>query len=540
MQIDIYLKDSAFSIIYQGKDSGRCHDLVELFTVINPQYVARRKLCNMKGWEMPKALICSYVLCSDLKSITVEGKTTITIEDIPYGLLSILKKFIKRNKISTNVVPQLVTNTKLLTAKNIPLANKYDLRDYQIDAAERMLALPYGLCKAVTGSGKTRIMTAIAASLNVPTVILMYSKSLVNQWYDQFKSIGIEPMRVYEGKVKKGKNNNIIVGTFQSMCEKGMVKKGIYWRHHGGPITQVPLNPRLNPGLHGGRLAKIKKLLPGFPECVKAVMVDEAHSAPSITYYSALQCFNPIWRYGCTATPYREGGDTLMMYAMFSDRIVDVDFQKVKNYLTIPTLVQVEFDTYLMPQDINEKEKYLMGADFVRLLCSDMFRLLMIVKVAELVSQYNRQFLIVCGYMWLVNAVNEQLIALGIHADVVAGETNIKEKDREAVKARLANRESPGVISTTTFDVGVDVPTLEVVIFAYPFNSKTRVIQRVGRVARKAAEKTSSLVIDIVDVNFDRTKQSAANRARILADEFEMKKVTIPQGKVGEELRKML
>ena len=542
MQLDLYLKDNAFSVVYQVEDTGVADDFLELFTVMNPQYIARRKICNMKGWDMPRALICSFLLCSSCEHITVGGKSSIAIADIPYGLLSVLKKFIKMHKINTKVHDQLVDNKVMLTAKDVTLANTFDLREYQIDGAAGMLHLPYGLCKAVTGSGKTRIMSAIAMNLDCPVIILMYSKSLVNQWHAQFQNMGIDPMRVYEGKVKAGKDNHIIIATFQSMCKKGMVKKSIYWRSDSdeGELTRVPLHPRLDPGLHEGRLAKIQKLLPGFPECIKAVMVDEAHSAPSITYYSALQCFNPIWRYGCTATPYREGGDTLMMYAMFSDRIVDIDFQEVKNYLTIPTLVQVEFNTYLMPKEIEQKQEYLMGADFVHLLCSDMFRLLMIVKLAELVASKDKQFLIVCGYQWLVDAVNDQLVARGIEAEVVAGQVNQKEKDREVVKARLAARETSGVISTTTFDVGVDVPTLEVVIFAYPFSSKTRIIQRVGRVARQAARKSAAWVIDIVDVNFERTVMSAKKRASVLKDEFEMKSITIPQGKVGETLGKML
>lgn len=540
MQIELYLNDNGFDMKYQPRDGGMKEDLLDLITVFNPQYLAKRRVCNMKGWDIPRGLIVKFQCC-DSKEATDDGR--LYVKGVPYGLLSIVKKFIKQCKIPTKVINNLDINAEMVKAVNTKLANKYDLRDYQVEAAEEMLAKPFGLCKAITGSGKTRIMRAVILAINRPTVILMYSKSLVNQWYAQFKEIGIEPMRVYEGKVKSGKNNNIIIATFQSMGKQGLVQKSIYWlgrKDEDRSLTQ-PLHPRLTPGLHKIREAKIQKLLPGFPECVKMVVVDEAHTAPSITYYSTILCFHPIWCYGCTATPYREAGDTLMMYAMFSDRIVDVEFESVEKFLTVPSLVQIDVSNYLAQQEIEEQQEYLMGADFVHLLCSDIFRLIVIARVTDVVHQSGKQFLIVCGYVWLVEAIDKLLRTRHIYSAIVAGTSNSTEKARERVKKALANRTLPGVIATTTFDVGIDVPTLEVIIFAYPFGSKTRVIQRTGRVARSSDDKDTSTVIDIVDSIFHRTKSLADKRAKILKEEFHMEVAeVIPQGSIEQLLPKML
>ena len=540
MQIDLYLNDNGFDLKYQPRDKGMESDLLDIITVFNPQYLAKRKVCNMKGWDIPRRLIVKFQCCDSNEQLD-DGKRY--VKGIPYGLLSLVKKFITQNKIPTKVINNLRANIEMMLAVNSRLTNAYDLRGYQVGAAESMLEKPFGLCKAITGSGKTRIMRAVVTAINRPTVILMYSKSLVNQWYAQFVEIGIEPMRVYEGKVKSGKNNNIIIATFQSMCKQGLVQKSIYWvgnKDENKSLTQ-PLHPRLTPGLHAVRSEKIKKLLPGFPECVKMVVVDEAHTAPSITYYSTILCFHPIWCYGCTATPYREAGDTLMMYAMFSDRIVEVEFDDVEEFLTVPSLIQIDVTKYLTQQDIAEQQEFLMGSDFVRLICSDILRLMVVARVADVAHQAGKQFLLVCGYVWLVEALDKMLRSRNIFSAIVAGNVNGKEKDRERVKAGLANRSLAGVIATTTFDVGIDVPTLEVIIFAYPFGSKTRVIQRTGRVARSADDKETSTVIDIVDSIFHRTKVLADKRAKILKDEFQMEvAAVIPQDQIEQLLPKML
>ena len=540
MQIELHLYDSGFDVKYQPRHKGMADDLLDLIKVFSPQYLAKRKVCNMKGWDIPRRLIVQYWCCNKQET---QANGDLHIDAVPYGLLSIVKRWISNSKIPAKMVNCLDKNKGLLKAINTKLKNKYDLRGYQIGAAEGLMEKPFGLCKAITGSGKTRIMRAVVTNINQPTVILMYSKSLVNQWYASFADIGIKPMRVYEGKVKAGDNNNIIIATFQSMCKPKMLKKSIYWVGYGDEDKSPfqALHPRLDPGLHEERSAKIAKLLPGFPECIKMIVVDEAHTAPSITYYSTLLCFNPIWCYGCTATPYRESGDTLMMYAMFSDRIVEVEFEDVEEFLTVPSLIQIEVTSYLGQQDIEEQQEFLMGSEFVHLLCSDIFRLRIIARVAEVAHREGKQFLIVCGYVWLVEAVDKLLRLRCIFSALVAGTYNSKEKDRERIKAGLADRSLPGVIATTTFDVGIDVPTLEVIIFAYPFGSKTRVIQRTGRVARSSADKPTSTVVDIVDTLFGRTKTLADKRAKILKEEFHMDVTgVIPQHQIEQLLPNML
>ena len=106
--------------------------------------------------------------------------------------------------------------------------------------------------------------------------------------------------------------------------------------------------------------------------------------------------------------------------------------------------------------------------------------------------------------------------------EVIAGSTNLTVKDRQHVNKMLKNRELHGVLTTTTYDVGVDVPSIEAVVFAYPFSSSIKTIQRTGRAARQNPGKTRSFVIDINDSLLPRCKIMAEKRKNILVQEFEL------------------
>lgn len=77
-----------------------------------------------------------------------------------------------------------------------------ELRDYQIDYVNQVIKYSRGLITSPTSSGKTNTMKAIIKALppKTPTLILANKTSLVDQNYDEIKSLGLDCGRLYGTK----------------------------------------------------------------------------------------------------------------------------------------------------------------------------------------------------------------------------------------------------------------------------------------------------------------------------------------------------
>jgi len=142
------------------------------------------------------------------------------------------------------------------------------LRDYQIDLTNQALKFKRGLIHAPTSAGKTFILVSLLKCLppKTPVLVLVDTKELVYQNYQEIKKYGFDDVGMFFGDVKEP--------NYITVCL----------------INSVP---------------KLKKLYP----LVKAVFVDEIHdmmSARCIKLYKELN--NADIRIAFSATPFKFGG----------------------------------------------------------------------------------------------------------------------------------------------------------------------------------------------------------------------------------------
>jgi len=142
------------------------------------------------------------------------------------------------------------------------------LRDYQVDYTNQVIRNLRGLITSPAGSGKTNTMKAIIKALppKTPTLILANKKSLVDQNYDEIKSLGIDSVGRLYGDAKDP--NYITCATIQSA----------------------------------------HLLKPVLPK-IKVLIVDEVHEMMSKVpkrVYNSLK--NAIVRVGMSATAFKFGG----------------------------------------------------------------------------------------------------------------------------------------------------------------------------------------------------------------------------------------
>jgi superfamily II DNA or RNA helicase len=150
-----------------------------------------------------------------------------------------------------------------------------ELRDYQYRAVDAVLRKDFGVLQAPTGSGKTTMALAVIAARRQPTLIIVHTKELAEQWRDRaVQFLGLDPAEI--GMIGGGKfriGDRLTVALVQSLY---------------------------------GRAAEVA-------EHIGHLVIDEVHHAPSRTFTEAVSAFDSWYMLGLSATPYRRDGMTQMI-----------------------------------------------------------------------------------------------------------------------------------------------------------------------------------------------------------------------------------
>lgn len=98
------------------------------------------------------------------------------------------------------------------------------LRDEQVSIFEKLLSIRAGLIEATTGIGKSVLMIALQEVLQISTLIVVHSKDMVDQFYDEFKKFRNIEIGRYNTNHKD--IQSITVTTFSSFSQKPELFQG--------------------------------------------------------------------------------------------------------------------------------------------------------------------------------------------------------------------------------------------------------------------------------------------------------------------------
>lgn len=328
------------------------------------------------------------------------------------------------------------------------------LLPHQVQAVNVAYEAGRGVIHHPVGSGKTKILVELVRRCAVPALILTHRKDLLYQLYGEFtKSLNIPGLI---GVIGDGSwhENWIVIGTFQTI---------------NATLKNYPAQAK------------------AFLESRQAVLVDEIQHLRAPTYESVMKAAkNAFYRYGCSATPHREGEpETRFKVEGWTGPVVShEEFIEER---------QVPADVFVVHYDAPETdlpwpEDYEVGV------CGNSGRNNL---TAELVSLAPKPVLV------LIERIDHgrKLAAMlgNWYQNVVFIYGEDKAKVREQALEAFRNNHVDVLVSSVILDEGVDLPNIRTLILAGGGRAPHRIIQRVGRGQRRTQVKQRLLVFDFWD-----------------------------------------
>jgi superfamily II DNA or RNA helicase len=382
---------------------------------------------------------------------------------------------------------------------DLVLSTDYDLRKYQQDALDRWReAGERGVLELPTGSGKTVVAVAAMAALSVPTLVVVPTVDLLEQWRRELETEFDVPVGQFGGGEQR--QEAVTVATYDSAYLRSDEVGGDF-------------------GL---------------------VVFDEVHHLGGEGYRDIARLLVAPARLGLTATFERPDGAHEVVADLVGDRVVslspddlagehlaDYEIRRVEVELTPEERERYEaeqgtFVDYLKRSNITFRS----GSDYQELvkrsgtdpearealLAKQEAREIMMnsegkVRACERLLDRHREdrVLVFTAHTDLVYRLSERFLLPAITAETSAPE-------RREILRRFREGEYSRVVAANVLDEGVDVPDANVAILLSGSGSEREFTQRLGRVLRPKADGGTAVLYEVV--SSETAEERVADRRR--------------------------
>jgi superfamily II DNA or RNA helicase len=326
-----------------------------------------------------------------------------------------------------------------------------------------------GCMELPTNFGKTECAAAILKLQPGPALVLIDSKSLVAQTAHRLKQRLGEKIGIFGGG-EKNTSHRITVATIQAI-----------WHH----------------------FAKLRKsFLPG----IQTLIVDEAHKVSPKMWFNVLGEVGASVRLGLSAT-IREASRRMVVESYLGPIVHTASVQEMidEGRAAKPTIRMLRLGGLVRatdPQAVYE-EGVVRNRERNRLICEAAVRC-----VAD-----GKAPLILVVRIEHGEAIRDMLEDRGLSIPFLHGQTDMDTIT--LAKARFGTSRVPGIIASTIFDMGQDMPSIRALILAGGQRSPLRTIQRVGRSLRKKLDGDNTVqILDIYDQSCRMLQSQSDERLR--------------------------
>ena len=383
----------------------------------------------------------------------------------PAGFVSLVSAHL--NKMGYQV-RRLTKPLPLPLGPENPRVDKYkeDPRyDYQMKTVNLLVKHGQIIARIATGGGKSRIAKLAYARIKRRTMFLTTRSVLMHQMKEDFESMGVKVGVMGDGVWKPVKGVNVAM--VQSIMAK--MKKQ--------PKT-------------------VAKILESF----EFVILEEAHESSGNGFYDIMQlCKNAYYRLALTATPFMKDDEeaNMRLYGVSGPIGLAVDEKMLidRGILAKPyfKFVKLRGTPRKLFRSTPWPAAYRIG------IVENSFRNDKIVHEALRASLMNMSVLILIQHKAHGRILKEALDKLKVTNKFIFGES--KQEERNQALAELSSGEINVLIGSTILDVGVNVPSIDMIIIGGAGKAEVGMRQRIGRGLRE--KKNGPNVAYIIDFQDD-------------------------------------
>lgn len=226
------------------------------------------------------------------------------------------------------------------------------------------------------------------------------------------------------------------------------------------------------------------------------VVIDECHHAPSESYQRLISALNPEHLLGVTATPWR--GDGLSLRPLFGDPIFSMD---VVEGMQLGYLSKVDYQMMLDGIDWDEIRKLSVQGLSIRDLNTSLYvperDIGMIASICDVIeSTKNPRTLVFCRSISHAERLQSFFSQYDITARVL--HSGMHKSERYQILNAFRAGTLRVLISIEMLNEGIDVPEVNIVVFARVTHSRRIFLQQLGRGLRLSNNKTHVKVLDYV------------------------------------------
>ena len=226
------------------------------------------------------------------------------------------------------------------------------------------------------------------------------------------------------------------------------------------------------------------------------IVIDEAHHLVADSYRTVLDKFKPQLLIGLTATPERMDGVSLL--PDFDNQIsAEIRLPKAldEGLLTPFQYLCISDDTDLTDDELMQGDRYV-ATRLTEKLCNKE-RVGLIVNRLQyyLPDEHRCRALAFCATKRHAQYMAEQFCDVGLKAAFL---TSDNDEERQTLNRQLAKGEINYLFVVDIFNEGVDIPSVDTVLFLRPTESLTVFLQQLGRGLRLYPGKQQLTVFDFV------------------------------------------
>ena len=311
------------------------------------------------------------------------------------------------------------------------------LRPYQKKALDTIYKKDFAVLESLTGSGKTVIALSLIAARQQPTLIIVSTVELLNQWHEMIgKFLAISAGRIGNGKFEI---KSITVGIVNT----------------------------------------VSKYLAKLPQYFGQIVFDEVHRMSCPRMIAVAKEFDCKMMFSCSATPYRRDGLTKVIHFYAGPLAHKID----------PVELQ-DTGAVLIPE-IQTRETEFNYQKLLSLIVVDEDRNNLIIRDVMTGARRPGTALIVSDRVEHCVVLHDLLKTMpgsGLKVKILTGQ--LKSKERTSLVEDIRAGKIDVVIATIQLiGEGFDCPGLSSLFLATPIKFSGRLIQVVGRILRPADGK---------------------------------------------------